>query len=167
MDSSVPPHSNGTRFDLAQCCSRPIDLFETVLGSSGPFERLGCLVVPGEIVVDGRFQFGDAGEGSAADGFPGDLGEETLDLVQPGRRGRREVDMEPRVLFQPLFDLGVLVCGVVVDDQMDIERLGQLAFEPAREGKVLLRRWRFMHWPMTLPSSRFKAANSVVVPLRL
>ena len=73
-----------------------------------------------------------------ADDFPGDLGEETLDLVQPGRRGRREVGMEPRVLFQPLFDLGMLVCGVVVDDQMDVERLGQLAFEPAREGKVLL-----------------------------
>ena len=28
-------------------------------------------------------------------------------------------------------------------------------------------RWRGMHWPMTLPSSMFSAANRVVVPLRL
>ncbi len=47
-----------------------------------------------------------------ADGIAGDLGEEAFHLVQPGSRGRREVEMEARVLFQPLLDLSVLVGGV-------------------------------------------------------
>ena len=108
------------------------------MGCGGPDEGFGCLVVLGEVVVDGRLQFGNAFEYTAADGIAGDLGEEAFHLVQPGSRGRREVEMEARVLFQPLLDLSVLVGGVVVDDQMDVELFRRLAVELAQETEEFL-----------------------------
>jgi hypothetical protein len=41
----------------------------------------------------------------------------TLDLIEPGGRGRCEVKMDALVTSQPSLDRGVLVGGVVVDDQ--------------------------------------------------
>src|SRR4029077_9198397 len=38
--------------------------------------------------------------------------------IEPGRRGRGEVEVEPRMPFEPGAHLGMLVPGVVVDDQM-------------------------------------------------
>ena len=60
---------------MVQCIACPIDLFENALGGGGPDKGLGCLVVFGEIVVDGHLQFEGALENAAADGIPGDLGE--------------------------------------------------------------------------------------------
>ncbi len=72
--------------------------FEDGLGGCGPDEGNRVLIVLGEIVVDGLLQ---AFEGAATDAFSGDLGEEALDHVEPGGRGRREVDVEAGVFFQP------------------------------------------------------------------
>src|SRR3712207_8539494 len=47
---------------------------------------------------------GDALEGAAPDALAGDLGEEPLDQVEPGRRGRREMQVEARMLRQPRLD---------------------------------------------------------------
>jgi hypothetical protein len=41
--------------------------------------------------------------------------------VQPRARRRREVQFEPRVLLEPGLDIGVVVGGVVVEDQMDLK----------------------------------------------
>ena len=73
----------------------------------------------GEIVVDGLLQLGDTYENAATDACSGDLGKEALDHVEPGRRGRGEVDVEAWVFFQPPFDRWCLVGGVVVDDQVN------------------------------------------------
>ena len=40
------------------------------------------------------FKIGDACEGTASGEISGDLGEEALNHVEPGSRGRREVQME-------------------------------------------------------------------------
>jgi len=52
--------------------------------------------------------------------LPGQFGEEPFDGVEPGGRGRGEVEVEPRVPFEPGADLGMLVGGVIVDDQMQL-----------------------------------------------
>jgi hypothetical protein len=55
--------------------------------------------------------------GAAADGLAGDDREEAFQ-VEPGAADRGEVQGDPRVLRQPRGDLGVLVGGVVVTDNM-------------------------------------------------
>ena len=45
----------------------PFDFGQNTLGSSGPNERLGISVVHFHVVGDGRFQFGDAAEDTAAE----------------------------------------------------------------------------------------------------
>ena len=72
----------------------------------------------GDVLLDGDNQFGDAAKHAIAQAFGGEITEESFDHVEPGRRGRREMHMEPRVLGQPFFDLRMFVCGVVVADQM-------------------------------------------------
>ena len=48
----------------------------------------------------------------------GQVTEESLHHVQPRRTGGSEVDMESRVALEPALNLGMLVCGVVVHDEM-------------------------------------------------
>ncbi len=57
-------------------------------------------------------------------------GREPLHCVEPGRRGRGEVVLESGVTVQPLLDLGMLVNGVVVEDQVD---------DPVRRGLAIYR----------------------------
>ena len=79
------------------------------------------------VVADCVFQFGHAPEHAVADAVLGDVAEPTLDHVQPRAAGGRAVDVKSPVTFQPLHDVGMLVRGVVIDDQMQIQvrrRLG-------------------------------------------
>ena len=46
--------------------------------------------------------------------------EESLDLVQPGRAGRREVEMDARVGSEPLQDFRRAVRGGVIEDHMEL-----------------------------------------------
>ena len=72
-----------------------------------------------EISVDGGLQVGDRAEDTAADALPGHLGKEILDSVEPGGRGRGEVEGPTRMTAQPGQHFGMLVGGIVVEDDMD------------------------------------------------
>ena len=48
------------------------------------------------------------------------------------------MDVEARASLEPGFDLGVLMGGVIVDDQMQIEVLGRVAVDCAQETEELL-----------------------------
>ncbi len=102
-------------------------------GEFGPDEGFRRLVVFGEIGLDGGLQGGDAGERAAADAFSCDLGEEALDQIEPGRAGRREVQMEARMLSQPCFHGGSFVSAVIVDDQMQREACVDRCVDRAQE----------------------------------
>lgn len=75
------------------------DFFEDFARGFGPYEGLGIGIVLFQVFHDGRVQFGNAFEGVATDSVAGDLGEEPLDHIEPGRRGGREVQMEARMIF--------------------------------------------------------------------
>jgi len=90
------------------------------------------------IGLDGADEFGHVWEHAAFDRVVAQVAEESLDHVQPGSAGRREVHMEPRVPLEPGLDLRVLVSGVVVDDQMQIELGRGFAFDLAQELQPLL-----------------------------
>src|SRR6266446_1911528 len=97
------------------------DLFEDIGSFGGPDEGLGMVVVFGEVAVDGDLQVGHTPEDAASDALAGDLGEEAFDEIQPRRRGGREMQTEPGVLREPPLHVRMLVGGVVVDHQMQIE----------------------------------------------
>ena len=110
--SSVPTLTFGSGFDGFEFPLGAFGFFEDGVCGCGPDEGNRVLIVDGEIVVDRLRQFGDTFEDAAADAFSGDLGEEALDQVEPGSRGRREMDVEARVFLQPPFNLRRLVDGV-------------------------------------------------------
>jgi len=94
---------------------------EDVVGCLGPDER-GAAVVPAvDEVLDGGDQFFDAGEGAASDGLAGDDAEEDFDHVHPRSRRGGEVHGDPRILGEPVLDLGVFVGGVVVGDHVQAD----------------------------------------------
>ena len=98
----------------------PVGDREDIGGGFGPDKRHAA-VVPG--VDEGADRVGDpldGGERGAADGLSGDDGEERLDQVHPGRVGRGEVQVDPRMLGEPLLDVGVVVGRVVVDHDVQL-----------------------------------------------
>jgi hypothetical protein len=59
-------------------------------------------------------------EHAAFEPAPGQLGEEALDGVDPGCRRGREVEGEALVPTKPLNDLGMFVCCIVVEHDVDL-----------------------------------------------
>lgn len=86
---------------------------------------------------------------------------------EPGSRGRREVQMEARMLLEPALDGRRLMGGVVVDDQVEVESGRGPMIDQLEKAQELSMPVGGMHVPITLPSSMLRAANRVVVPLRL
>ena len=84
--------------------------------------------------------------------------------VEPGGRGRGEMEMEALMPRQPGADFGMRVGGVIFNDQMHVLLSRGLAVDRIEKADELLIPWRLMHWPMTLPSRTLRAANRVVVP---
>ena len=104
----------------------------------GPNERLGVGIVVLQVGFDCGLEFGDTMENATADGVAGDQAEEALDLIDPGGRCGREVEMEAGVVLEPSLDLGVLVRCVVVDDEMQIEQFWGVAVDGAQEAQEFL-----------------------------
>ena len=91
-----------------------------------------------EIVVDRPLELGDAPEDAAPDALGGDLVEEALDEIEPGCAGRREVQLETRMLGELRLYLGRLVRSVVVEHEMDAEVLLHAPVDPPQEADELL-----------------------------
>ena len=79
------------------------------------------MVVMADEAVDLFDEVGGGDERAATDGALSDEGEEAFDLVEPGGIGGREVNVPTRTAGEPGSDLGMLVGGVVVDNEMDVE----------------------------------------------
>ena len=73
-----------------------------------------------EEAIDRRLEDGDGSEDSAFKAAFGEGCEETLNGVEPGGRGRREVEGPSRVARQPLAHDGMLVSSVIVEDGVEV-----------------------------------------------
>ena len=151
-------------FEFGACA---LDFGEDGFGGGCPDVGFGIGVVGVEVCLDAGDQVGHAAEDSAAQVLVGQVAKPALDLVEPGRRGRGEVQVKPLVPLQPSIDLGVFVGAVVVQDQMDCSPSGTSRSIVLRNLMNSVWRCRGRHWPITLPVSTSRAANKVVVPLRL
>lgn len=65
-------------------------------------------------------QIRDGSEDAARDHLALDSGKPEFDLVQPGRIGRREVEMNAGILFQKLTHQGGFVSREIVQDDVDL-----------------------------------------------
>jgi hypothetical protein len=88
-------------------------------------ERLRHSIVSVEEGPDGGFEFLDAAMNTVTDL----LGKETLDLVQPGTAGRRQMHVPAWTLCQPVADQRGLVRGIVVPVQMHVEIARHAGFD--------------------------------------
>ena len=111
---------------------------EDGVGGGGPHKGPGIgVVVVGE-VADLLLELGDGGEGTAANGLLRDEMEPDLDLVEPGRVGGGEVDVVAGPVGQLTLDTGMLVGGMVVNDEVDVEVRGHVGVDVLEEAQKLL-----------------------------
>ena len=113
-------------------------------------------------VHEGADKFGEAAEYTAAQAFGGDVAEKPFDPIEPRGRGRGEMHMEARMSREPPPDLGMLMCGLIVANQMQGFLLGGFPIDLAPEAQPFLVTVAII--TATAPSSVFSAAKSVVVP---
>ena len=74
---------------------------DDVIGIGGPDEGFGALIGLGEEAFDGGLEIDDRVEDPALEAAPGQLGEEALDRIEPGGRGRGVMEDKARVTFEP------------------------------------------------------------------
>ena len=108
-----------------------LDFGEDILCRSCPDKGLGRLVARFQVLVDGGLEFGNTAEYAAADALLCQLAEPALDEIEPRRRRGNEVKVEAGVLREPLLHLLMLMRGVVVHDQMQLQRRWRFAIDLA------------------------------------
>jgi len=91
-----------------------------------------------EVLLDGGFELGHTLEDTASDSIDSDAAEEALDLVEPRCRRRGEVHVETWMPLKPSLHLGVLVGGVIVSDEVQIQPLWAVAVDGAQKFKPFL-----------------------------
>lgn len=74
-----------------------------------------------DVGVDGSFQLVNGRHRESTQLAAGQLAKEPFDQVQPGGRGRREVNVHARMASEPAIDLRRLVGRVVVENDVDAE----------------------------------------------
>ena len=74
-----------------------------------------------DVGVDSGFQFDGRSMDAAADLVIREQAKKALDLIDPGCRGGREVDVPTRPFGEPVANELGLVGSSIVDDEMDIE----------------------------------------------
>ena len=95
------------------------DSGDDFVGVFGPNKGPWIGVCFSDEVVDRTFEFLDRAEGATLEAPLGQEGEHAFNCVEPRGRSRSEVENETRVARKPFQDLGMLVRGVVVDNDMD------------------------------------------------
>jgi hypothetical protein len=95
------------------------DSGEDALWIGGPYEWFGIGVCHGDEVVDGDLQVDDGSEHASLEATAREFGEEAFDRIEPGCRGRDEVERPAGMPGQPLAYLRMLVGRIDGDDGVD------------------------------------------------
>ena len=102
---------------------------QDVARTGSPDKWLWAGVVVSNVFINGLDEFWHTGKYATPQPFCGDVPEETLDHVQPGRRGWREVHDKARKFIQPRPRDRMLVGGVIAGNQMQGLLPGGFAFD--------------------------------------
>src|SRR5437899_10129847 len=130
------------RWSLVSCPvnngAKSLDLPEDRIRGGGPEEGASVAIVVLHELIDLGHELREAGKGAAADGALRDERKPALNLIEPGRVGRREVEVVAGMPGEPAAYLGVLVGPVVVHDEVHVEVRRDLGVEVAQERQELL-----------------------------
>src|SRR6266487_35262 len=105
-----------------------------------PFDRFGCSVVMADVAHELPREIAHGGEDAAGDHVSLDPSEPVLDLIEPGRIGRGEVQMDIRMVGEEFADALGLMGGKVVEDDVDLAAPRLDGNELAEKGDELLSR---------------------------
>ena len=111
---------------------------EDALRIGGPDEGFGIGVCLSDEAVDSGLQVNDGSEHAALEATAGELGKEAFDRIEPGCRGRGEVERPAGMPCQPLAYLRMLVGRIVVDDGVDHFSYRNLLLDRVEEADELL-----------------------------
>ena len=90
------------------------DSGDDFVGILGPGEGFWVCVGVVEEAVDGIFELPQGSEYAALETLLCELGKEALNGVEPGSGCRGEVEDKAPMFFEPLYDVGMLLGGIVV-----------------------------------------------------
>ncbi len=103
---------------LSRRQARPLDHFKDCYALGLPAIGDSLEVVMRELHVNRGDEFTGACETVATDDTFIELAKKALDQIEPRGTLRREVNVNARAIFMPRADRGMVVRGVVVEDQM-------------------------------------------------
>ena len=132
-----------------------------------PYERFRMLIPRGQKLHNGLLQFFDVGERSAADAFAGQFPEPSLDEIEPTGTRRDKMRNKARMSCEPGADLGMFVCTVVIQHQVQGHCAGKLVIQLAQKLQEFLMPMAFVALADYPSFQDLQGANSVVVPFRL
>lgn len=89
------------------------------------------------VLVQGLLEFTRGAVGASANASLRERGKPALDLIEPERRSRGEVNVEARVASKPVLDGRRLVGAVVVHHQMHVQHLRHARIDRAQEQQEL------------------------------
>jgi hypothetical protein len=118
----------------------------------------------GDEAVDCIREFLERTKHAALEAALGEERKQTFDSIEPGCRGRGEVEDKARVASEPFQDLGMLVRGVVVDDDVDDQLRRHSGVDEVQEADELLMAMTLHALADDLAFDTSKAAKKVVVP---
>ena len=95
-----------------------LDGGEDIVCELGPAKWLGVGILGVDECADVGLELCGGAMDAAPDLFFGEIGEEALDLIDPGCAGGRDVDVSARALGEPVADRLGFVGGVVVHHQV-------------------------------------------------
>jgi hypothetical protein len=146
--------------------TKTLDGSEDLVSGLGPHEGLRVAVRDIDVLADGAFQFEGIAVRASTKLPVRELGEETLDLIDPGCAFGREMDMKARAAQQPALDQRGLVRAVVVEDEMHFELLRDVEVDGVEELAKLKATVTAVMLGDDLATLQLCAANSDVVPPR-
>ena len=114
------------------------DSGEDTVGICGPDEGFWFGIGFQDEAVDGGLEIVDGSEDAANESPSGELGEESLDRIEPRCGGRSEVEGPAGVSGKPFTHFGMFMGSVVIDDGMDRLSLRHPRFNGVEEADELL-----------------------------
>src|SRR5713101_7103737 len=106
-----------------------------------PLDGLGVLVVALDVAHELPRKILHRGEDATSDDVPLDLRKPVLDLIEPGRVGRSEVEMDSRVIREEALYVAALVDRKVVQDDVDLllsRHAAEQAVQEGHEGRAVV-----------------------------
>ncbi len=140
--SAPAPESRSGESKLVSCrrnsFTKSLDFGEDGIRRSRPDERV-CVGVPfGRVAFDSLDELRHLAERIAPNRLAGEDIEPDLHLIEPRSIRGSVVKVKSGTPCQPSLDLGMLMRGVVVDDEMNIEVSGHVGLDVAQELEELL-----------------------------